>query len=238
MRQAFTLTVQPGTAPAARITGLPDIIAPAQQPVFDLQVDSAYPLPITGTITLTFVPDPDVQVNDPAIQFATGGRTLNFSSPANSTKVTFAAPIAAMQTGTVAGTIILTVKILANGTDITPNPAPQRSIRVDRLAPKITSVTVVKNASGVILNIIGYSTTRDVTQGTFRFTTSTGTTDVTVPVADGAKAWFQSSASAPFGGQFSLSQPFTFQGGTPAITSVSVTLTNGQGVSAATTVNF
>ncbi|MDQ2948763.1 MAG: hypothetical protein M3Y27_22955, partial [Acidobacteriota bacterium] len=73
----------------------------------------------------------------------------------------------------------------------------------------------------------------------FRFTTSTGTLpDLTVPVSDIAKAWFQSSTSTPFGGQFSLTQPFTFQGGTPAITAVSVTLTNGQGVSAATTVNF
>ena len=239
MRQIFTLVVQPGTAPVVRITGLPDIIAPAQQPLFDLQLDSAYGLPITGTITLTFVADSDVQANDPAIQFATGGRTINFNIAANSTKVTFAAPIAALQTGTVAGTITLTVKLSANGTDITPTPAPSRSIRVDRLAPKITSVSVVKNASGVTLNIIGYSTTRDVTQGTFRFTTSGGTTtDVTVPVSDGAKAWFQSSGSAAFGGQFSLAQPFTFQGGTPAITSIAVTLTNGQGVSAPATVNF
>jgi hypothetical protein len=239
MRQTFTLTVQAGTGPNVRITGLPDIIAPAQQPVFDLQPDSTYPAAITGSITLTFVPDSDVQVNDPAIQFATGGRTLNFSLPANSTKVTFAAPIAALQTGTVAGTITLTVKMSANGTDITPSPAPQRSIRVDRLAPKITSVTAVRNATGVILNIIGYSTTRDVTQGTFRFTASNGTTtDVTVSEAESAKAWFQSSASAQFGGQFSISQPFTFQGGTPAITSVAVTLSNGQGVSAPTTVTF
>jgi large repetitive protein len=238
-RQAFTLVVQAGTPPSVQITGLPDIIAPAQQPVFDVQLSPAYPLPITGSIMLTFTPDPNVNVDDPAIQFATGGRTINFSVPANSTKVTFAAPIAALQTGTVAGAIQLTVKIQSNGADITPSPAPQRSIRVDRLAPKITSMTAVRTASGFEVRIIGYSTTRDVTQGTFHVVFSNGTSsDVNVSMSDPARTWFQSSASTPFGGQFSLTQPFSLQGQAATLTSVSVTLVNAQGVSAAVSANF
>ena len=179
-----------------------------------------------------------MKVSDPAIQFATGGRTLNFSVPANSTKVTFAAPIAALQTGTVAGTIQLTAKLLSNGAEITQNPAPQRSTRVDRLAPKITSMTAVKTAAGFEVRIIGYSTTRDVTQGTFHVVFSNGTSaDATVTLTDSARAWFSDAASSPFGGQFSLTQPFSLQG-QGALTSVSVTLTNGQGASAAVSANF
>jgi len=39
------------------VTGLPDTVTPAQQPSFDVQLNSAYSLPITGTVTLTFTPD-------------------------------------------------------------------------------------------------------------------------------------------------------------------------------------
>ncbi|MBV8818559.1 MAG: putative Ig domain-containing protein, partial [Acidobacteriaceae bacterium] len=206
--QTFTLTVQAAASPAVSVNGLPDIVGPAQQPTLSLQLNSGYPAPISGTVTLTFVPDPSVGVDDPSIQFATGGRTLNFTVAPNSTAIAFAAPIAALQTGTVAGTIQLTISLQSNGVDITPSPAPQRSIRVDRVAPAITSSAKVQTAQGFQINLVGYSTTREVTQGTFHFVFSNGgTQDVTVPMSDAAKAWFGSTASAPYGGQFSLSQP-------------------------------
>ena len=239
VQQTVTLVVQAGTPPTVTITGLPAITAPAQQPTFGLQIASGYPAAITGTVTLSFTPDPDVNVDDPAIQFATGGRTLNFSIPANSTTPQFAAPIAAIQTGTVAGTIQLTVHLQANGTDITPSPAPQASIRVDRLAPKITSLAVSQTSGGISVQIVGYSTTRDVTQGSFHVVFANGTSaDATVSMTSAAQTWFQGTASRAFGGQFSLAQPFSLAGATSSPTSVTVTLTNGQGTSAAVTGNF
>src|SRR5438105_9980325 len=99
-------------------------------------------------------------------------------------------------------------------------------------------MTVATTAGGFEVRIIGFSTTRDVTQGTFRFVTSSGAnTEVTVQMADSARTWFQNTASTPFGGQFSLTQPFSVQSPT-TLTSVSVTLTNGQGASASVSANF
>jgi hypothetical protein len=39
-------------------------------------------------------------------------------------------------------------------------------------------------------------------------------------------AWYGSAASAQYGSQFTLTQPFTVQGDPAAVVSVSVTLTN------------
>src|SRR5581483_3783490 len=83
--QMFSLTVLAGTTPSITVTGLNDIVDAGQQPSFNVQVSGAYPAPITGTLTLTFTPDPTVGVDDPAVQFANSGRTLSFTIPANTT---------------------------------------------------------------------------------------------------------------------------------------------------------
>lgn len=238
-RQNVSLTVLAGTVPALSITGLSDIEDPLQQPSFNLQLSGSYPSEIDGTLTLTFTPDPSVGVDDPSIQFASGGRSLNFTIPANSTSPAFAAQTVAFQTGTVAGTIQLSVKLTSNGIDITPSNPVLRTVRVDRLAPKIVSVSVVKTSGGFEVHMVAISTTRELTQGTFNFTLNGGGApmQVVVSMSDGSKAWFQSSASTQYGGQFSLVQPFTLQGQL-SVSSVSVTLTNGQGTSDAATANF
>jgi hypothetical protein len=63
-------------------------------------------------------------------------------------------------------------------------------------------------------------------------------TKFTIDVGQISTVWFQSTASRAFGGQFTLSVPFTFQGTVAAtqsvlnsIASVAVTLTNGIGTS-------
>ena len=119
-QQSVTLSVLAGKAPNLTISGLPDIVDPAQQPPFTLVLDAAYPADINGTLTLVFTPDPAVGIDDPAIQFATGGRTLKFTVPSGSTQVAWSAPVVAFQTGTVAGTIQLVVQLNSNGTDISP----------------------------------------------------------------------------------------------------------------------
>jgi hypothetical protein len=240
-RQTLTLNIRAGTPPNITIVGLPNIVDPAQQPTFSLQLDSSYPADITGTVTLTFTPDPAVGVDDPAVQFATGGRVLQFSLPANSKNPAFSAPILALQTGTVAGTIQLAVSIQSVGTDITPATAQVLTIRLDRLAPKIVSLTAVPTTSGVELHIIAFATTRQVTQGVFQFQPTSGAqpVSVTVPLTDSGTAWFQSAQSMQFGGEFSLVQPFTFQGQSLSnFSSVSVTLSNAQGNSDPMSVKF
>ena len=239
--QTFTLNIQSGTPPNVAIVGLPDIVEPAQQPTFSLQLDSTYPADITGAVTLTFTPDPAIGVDDPAIQFATGGRVLQFTLPANSNTPTFSTPILAFQTGTVAGSIQLAVSIQSNSIDITAPSEPVRTVRIDRLAPKIISLTAVPTSSGVELHLTSFTTTRQVTQGVFQFQPANGAqaVQVVVPLADGGTAWFQSAQSMQFGGEFSLIQPFTFQGQSLSnFGSVSVTLSNAQGNSDALSVKF
>jgi hypothetical protein len=113
-------------------------------------------------------------------------------------------------------------------------------MRIDRLSPRITSVTVNRTANGIEVQIAGYSTTREVTSGTFRFTPATGSslqnTEVTVQMTDAARQWFNDARSSQYGSQFLLVQPFTVQGA--SVSAVSVTLTNGQGTSAAASANF
>ena len=57
-------------------------------------------------------------------------------------------------------------------------------------------------------NGLSFSATREVTQGTFRFTVASGgaltQSEVTVPLTDAARAWFGDAASTAFGSQFTL----------------------------------
>jgi hypothetical protein len=236
--QAFTLNVLLAPAPSLSFTGLSDFVAPAQQPTFDLTLDSPYPATLTGVLTLSFTPDGSAGVDDPAIRLSNGSRTMNFSVPANATKAVFGTPLTALQTGTVAGTIELDVSLQANGVDLGAVNGSRKLVRIDRLAPRLTSIQATPTGSGIQLQIVGYSTTREITQGTFRFTPAGGgaPVEVAVPMSDAAAQWFSNPASWKFGGEFMVTQPFTFQGG--RYSSVSVTLSNGQGSSDAITANF
>jgi hypothetical protein len=239
-RQSVTLIVLAGNPPNVTISGLPDIVDPGQQPTFALQLDSGYPAPINGTLTLAFTPDPAVGVDDPAVQFATGGRVMTFTVPANSTQAAWSAPVVAFQSGTVSGNIELKLKLESNGTDITPL-APSRIIRVDRLAPRIVKIQASATSSGFEVRLTGFSTTREVTQGTFRFSGPAPGSDIelTIPLGNTSATWFQSAESGLFGGQFGLTQSFLWQGqSTIVLNVVTVTLTNAQGASAAVQAKF
>ena len=87
------------------------------------------------------------------------------------------------------------------------------------------------------MTVIGYSTTREMVSGQFTFAPATGSTlsqsSVTVQLSSAFSTWYQSSASNQFGGQFMLTMPFSVSGTSTDITSVSVTLTNTKGTSAA-----
>ena len=97
------------------------------------------------------------------------------------------------------------------------------------------SVQVVSTSSGFDVRVTGYATTREVTQGTFRFSGAASASPivVSVPLSITSATWFQSASSGKFGGQFGLVQSFTWQG-QPAsgLNAVSVSLTNAQGASA------
>jgi hypothetical protein len=214
----------------------PSSVGPAQQPTVGFVLNSGYPIPLDGTVTLTFAPNAAVPDDDPAIQFSTGGRTLAFSLPANST----ALPALNLQTGTVAGTITLAVTLTADGVDVTP-PGSTATIVIPRAAPVITSVSLVRGATSVQLNVVGYATSREVVQGAFQFTPSANNTftssNITVPLSAPFVTWYESAPGASFGSQFTLSQPFSLGGSSDAVTSVTVTLQNAVGTSQPATAN-
>jgi len=97
-------------------------------------------------------------------------------------------------------------------------------------------VAVTRGSGGFSVQVVGLSTTRELVTATVRFVPSAGstvqTTSVTIQLGDAAGAWFGSGGSAAYGGQFTLTLPFTVQGGMAALDSVAVVLANSVGASA------
>ncbi|MEO7653330.1 MAG: putative Ig domain-containing protein, partial [Bryobacteraceae bacterium] len=225
----FALNVETPPMPVLSVSSLPEVAEAAQQVLVDVSLGGTYPLPIEGSATMRFVPDPAAGANDPAIQFSAGGRSVNFVIPANSVRPS---PQIALQTGTVAGTIELNVK--AQG-----QPDLNRSIAIRRSVPAIRNLRAVRDSAGFELRLTGFSTSREVTQATVSFSgAGLQTTELVVPLTELSVRWYQSSASTPFGSQFALVLPFTVRGEPNAVRSATVTIHNAQGASSAARIDF
>jgi hypothetical protein len=181
-------------------------------------------------LTLSFEPDAVVAADDPSIQFSTGGRTVNFTVPANSSQLNLPAQLS-VQTGSIAGLITLRATL---GTGGSPSPAGSWSVRVTRAAPVIRSVRLVRTGSGLEVWVTGYSNTRDLGQATFEFQQGSSPLQngqARLDYAAPARQWFQDAGSRVFGAQFTIIQPFTLNGDQTAVAGVTVTLTNSAGTS-------
>jgi Putative Ig domain len=228
----FTLNVILPATPSFTLSGLPRTVPPARQFALDLTVATPYPAPITGQAILTF--SPDSGTTDRTVVFASGGTTVNFSVAAGSTTVLPDAPLA-IQTGTVSGTIAISLRLQTGGVDITPNPAPAITAQLNRAAPVIGSVQFTRSSGAINVAITGYATSREVTQATFTFAAASGQTlqatasSITVDVGTLFNTWYQSSNNSQYGSQFVLTQPFTIQGDANAVTPTTVTLANREG---------
>jgi hypothetical protein len=226
----FHMTVSLPPPPTATVSGLPAVASPASQIPLKVSIDAPYAAPISGQALLTFAPD--AGAGDSTIQFASGGRTANFTIPMGSTDAAFDTPLA-LQTGTVAGSITVALRLTSGGTDITSSPAPAATTRIERAAPVITSARLVSSTNGFSIEIFGYATSREITQGVFKFHAASGqslqNSEITIPLDAMFQKWFADAASAQYGSQFFFSQTFTVQGDAKAITADSVTLTNRTG---------
>ena len=235
----------PPPLPPLRFDGATGAQDALQQPAVGLLLDRAYPLALTGVVTLAF--NSDVFANDPAVQFSTGGRTVNFTIPANATRAIFAnnANQMRVQTGSVAGTITLTPTIQTQDGAIvlTPTTPPQAVLTVAAGAPRILSVALsAKTANTITLLISGYATSRQLTSLGLTFTPTSGenvgTTQVTIPVESAFLGWFNGAQAAQLGTLFTVTVPMTLAGDLKNVTqvsdtiqSVSVTATNRVGAS-------
>jgi hypothetical protein len=238
----------PPALPAYTISGPSGTVAPQTQPSVTLTLASPYPVEIDGVLTLT---TSGTLGSDPAVQFTNGLRTVPFTIPANSTAADFASQgnQILLQTGTVASTILLTPTFTtaAGGVSLTPTNPPTLQFTVPAEAPVLIGVTATTNGSNsIVLVFTGYSTTRALSSLNVQFTAAAGFTlsasQVTVDLSQAAAIWFGSSASQGFGGQFTVTVPFTFSGTPPTgtalvqtIASVSATISNGVGASNAVT---
>jgi hypothetical protein len=174
------------------------------------------------------------------VQFESGGRSVQFTIPAGSTTARFAnAESIGVQTGSVAGVILVRVVITpGSGQSI----GDTHEMRVLRRAPAITSVAVTRTAGGFEVAVVGLSSPRDMTRARFRFSQRAGTdlrtTEVTVQLAEVFGTWYGSAESAQYGSTFRYVQPFTLQGDSSAVTSVTVLLVNSSGDSQEVTQSF
>jgi len=228
----FTLNVALPAAPTVTVSGLTAQVSPANQYPLQISLGSAYPADITGQVSLSFTPTSGA--TDQTIQFAAGGASANFTVPAGKTAAVASVPLA-VQTGTVAGSLNLTVKLQAGGADITPSPAPSASAQIAAAAPVVSKVQVTRSSNGISLSITGYSTAREVTQAVFNFSAATGqslqstASSIALDVTSVFGSWFQNVSSSQYGSQFVFTQPFNVAGDPNAVIPVSVTLTNHLG---------
>jgi hypothetical protein len=239
----------PPALPGVTFTNLPAAVSPLQQPSVGLQLSTAYPYDLKGTLTLSFLSDS--YADDPSIQFATGGRTIDFRIPANTTTAVFLQSSGAnfgtlipFQTGTVSGSITLSAAGFTVGqVDVTPGTVPSKSLQIPAGPPQLSSVRVdTMTNNQLVLLISGYSTTRSVSQLSFKFTgvpgSNVATANLNVDVSSAFANWYANSSSATFGSQFTVSVTVTVAGDPTALQSIAVTATNSKGTSGAQTVTL
>jgi len=203
------------------------------------QLKQPYLVPIDCVLTLAFTPATATGIDDQAVQFSTGGRTISFTVPAGSTTT----PTVQFQTGTVAGTVTVTLGIAANGVNVTPSNVAPIVVVLPEVVPQVMTATVSRTGAGassaLTVTVTGFSNTREVKSAIFHFTPTPGNTieipDFTIDVTDIFATWFSNEASYAYGSSFTYTQPFSLNADPSTVQSVTVTLVNGVGSSVAQT---
>jgi hypothetical protein len=189
-----------------------------------------YPLALSGALTLTFTPSGANGVDDPAVQFSTGGRTMAFTIPALSTVT----PTVQIQTGTVAGTATISLVVTSSGVNVTPANVTPVQITIAPAVPTVTTSAITRSGNTLSVSVDGFSNTRELSMAIFHFTAVPGATistpDITAPVAAVFGNYFSSSASTGYGSTFLYIQSFNLNNNdASSIQSVTVTLVNSVG---------
>lgn len=240
----------PSKLPQYQFEGASGKQDPLQQPSIGLNLLEPYPLPLTGTLNLDFVSD--VFGPNPAVQFSSGGRVATFRIPANSQTAIFANGDSSvkLQTGTVAGSLVVTPAFGTEaGLNLTPSSPEALALTVDRGTPRLLESRITgRTLTGFLLTITGYSTSRSLRQLELQLGARGGSqltnSRIPVDIQSAAMVWFQSAASEPYGGLFSISVPLSFQGAGDGedqvahIQSLSVTVSNELGASNAVSVTL
>ena len=239
-----TLTVNLPT-PTATVN-VPSSAAPGDTPSVGFTLDS-YPVAVTVTITLGFTDSS----SNPA---SSNGSICFLNIPSNDTTNSSTCPTTDQFTitagtggaitprtfsaGDVAGTVLVTIKLSAGTTDITPAALVPQSLTIAPTVPQIQTASMnPQGAEGLQVVVVGSSSTREISSATFHFTAAAGKTlktpDVTISNIPEFAQWFSNSGSAQYGSAFAYTQNFTLDEDADTVSGVSVVLQNSQGPSAA-----
>jgi hypothetical protein len=219
----------PPPLPSYTIVGPSGNAAPGSQSTVGLSLANAYPVAVAGTLTLSVSGDLPA---DPAVQFATGGRTVPFVIPANSTDAVFSGQgtRVGLQAGTVASAITLTPSFAtqAGNVDLTPTTPTVLQFAVATAPPTLTAIQVSSpSTNSLLIKVTGFSTTRTLKAWNVQFTPTAGvsmpTSQFALDVQQITGAWFRSAASQAFGGQFTMTVQFNFQGAVATATTTTTT---------------
>jgi hypothetical protein len=241
----------PPPLPDYTFTGPSGNIAPMQQPAIGLTLAAPYSVDLQGTLTLSAVPDGFNA--DPAIQFATGGKTVAFTVPANTTSAIFPSGgnSIRLQTGSTSGTISVVPSFQTSG-GVTLKPA--NPIALQFSVPRVSAILLgaqITNSTptSMTVAVTGVSNSQTLNHLDFTFTPQSNynlkNTTSTVQLSNVASAWFQSAAAQQFGGQFIVTIVFTLSSDSTSLTTplsalktISVTATNDQGTSSPVTISL
>ena len=235
-------TIAPIPSPVFAFSPLP--LVAGEQATMSVRVATSFPHDVTGTATLTFVSTAVIPVDDPAIQFASGGRAVTFTIPANTTLARFASASDAtsigFQTGTVAGSLIFAGTFKAGSIQgVFAPPIGGSAPSIAHQAPVIKSIET-STEGGFAATILLFSTPREVTELSLRFNarvklscgTSAGCTasgnTITFDVTALFAAWYAKDTT--YGSLNQLRLPLNIDGGKVTGT-VDVVFRNKQGLS-------
>jgi hypothetical protein len=215
--KACTLVSSVPDIPTFRMNTIPATMnAAVAGPAITVDLSQPYSLPIQGELVLTSEADTgsfDNPINrpDPRVRFANGQRTVPFTIQPGSRQI--ATQI--VSTGTVAGsTTVKLANVRIAGIPVYTLPVP-RQFRVVRQAPVITDACYAPATGGLNVVVTGYSTTRQLTNATVTLTPLAGGVErsMTIDVAGSGYDYFSTDEAVRNGGAFTLTLPFSIQGG-------------------------
>jgi hypothetical protein len=126
---------------------------------------------------------------------------------------------------------------LVGAVNVTPSPAPAKSMVVAGGPPVLRNVAVgARSGNTIELLITGLSPLRSVSQLGLQFTAAPGarleTTELSLNVEAAFGAWYQGATARTFGSQFTAAVTIVVQSGqASAVQGVAVTAINGRGSS-------
>jgi virginiamycin B lyase len=245
--QTITLSVAYGVitskgTPLFTLSTSPLSVAPGSNaPGLTLSVNQTLLEAVTGSAVLTFTVDPALvgagqntpaHYMDPALQFvdASGnplGITYNFSFQPTTTSIT----LPAIYPGTVLGTVNVTINasgLLQTGTSF---PVSGGTPVIEPGSVEFTNIS----ASGFDVEFVAMAPTRSAKAATITFNPSSGDqiageTTFVFDVSSISNTWFSSAAGLQYGGRYSLTFSFVFNGSINAIGSATVSLDSSQSV--------